>query len=114
MAVDNPLFNTTDADLLDQLIPATTLAESDTYVEVLALTATGNTFFLQACGGRSKVVSKTFRPRLKRSHRRVTSVSKPLVALLNASALGAGLEVSLLADFRLGTTTSHMGFPKAS
>ncbi len=113
-AIDNPPHNAIDADVLDQLTAAATLAESDPHVEVLALTATGDTFFSAGVKWEVGDALDALQAKAQAFTSIITSISKPVAALLNAPALGAGLEISLLADFRLGTTTSYMGFPEAS
>jgi enoyl-CoA hydratase/carnithine racemase len=113
IAINNPPLNTIDADVLDQLTAAATLAESDPHIEVIALTATGDTFFSSGVKWEMGSALDTLQAKAQVYTSIATSISKPVVAVLNAPALGAGLEISLLADFRLGTTTSYMGFPEA-
>jgi enoyl-CoA hydratase/carnithine racemase len=42
---------------------------------------------------------------------RIFTMNKPVIAALNGAAAGAGLTVSLAADFRLGGTNSKFGLP---
>jgi len=113
IAINNPPLNTIDADVLDQLTAAATLAESDPHIEVIALTATGDTFFSSGVKWEIGSDLDTLQAKAQALTSIAISISKPVVAVLNAPALGAGLEISLLADFRLGTTASYMGFPEA-
>ncbi|MEM0271578.1 MAG: enoyl-CoA hydratase/isomerase family protein [Thermoprotei archaeon] len=112
IAVNNPPLNLVNADVLDQLTAAVTLAESDQKVEVLALTATGDTFFSAGMKWDDLGAPEALQVKAQAFTSILMSTSKPVAALLNAPALGAGVEICLLADFRLGTSTSYLGFPE--
>jgi enoyl-CoA hydratase/carnithine racemase len=53
------------------------------------------------------------REALPRTHWRGLEVWKPLVAAINGTALGGGLEVALACDIRLASNNAIFGFPEA-
>ncbi len=112
IAINNPPLNLIDHDVLEQLASAVALAESDPNVKIVAITGTGPSFF--SAGAKWDAgLSEVFLDRAQALASIVSSASKPVAALLNSAALGAGFELALIADFRLGTSTSYMGFPEA-
>lgn len=101
IAFDNSEENPLDEQLLQQFSAALSLAQSDDKVRIIGVTGSGESYFSV---GVSWDAISSFASFMEAAHSvssLILSTTKPVVAMVNGHALGAGLELALLSDFKL-------------
>lgn len=118
IAVNRPdKLNALNAATLDALLTAFNKAAEDPAVKVLVLTGTGPKAFvagadiaemadLRATEGRD------FSLRGQRLMRRIETLPKPVIAMVNGFALGGGLELAMACHLRIAADTAKLGQPE--
>ncbi|MGB5066653.1 MAG: enoyl-CoA hydratase/isomerase family protein, partial [Albidovulum sp.] len=112
ITLDNPPVNALSAPVRSGLAAALAEASVDTAVRVIVLAAVGRSWpvgadiheFGQAPVG----------PDLPEICAAIADCPKPVIAALHGSALGGGLELALVADFRMAASGTSLGFPEVS
>ena len=115
LTLDNPeRHNALGRAELEGLQAAFVEVEADDQVRVLVLTGTGDKTF---CAGASleqlrsgELSEELFQVTAEQLHR----LAVPSICALNGSVYGAGVELALSCDFRLGVEGSHMRVPAAA
>lgn len=110
-------MNAIDATLRAALTEQLYALETDPKVMAIVLTGSGERAF---CGGQdlaeaSAVDTASLAAWLNRQHamyQAVRDVSKPLVAALNGTAVGAGFQIALMCDLRVAHASLRMGQPE--
>jgi enoyl-CoA hydratase/carnithine racemase len=113
VAIDNGDSNLLTPDVVDQLSTAIALAESDDEVKVFCLTGAGPSFFSAGVSWEHIGSSKGF---LEKSHALASlllATRKPTVSMIQGASLGAGVELSLLTDYRVASSKAIISFPEA-
>lgn len=103
--------NALDHAVLDALASAVTDAV-DAGTRAIVLTGQGTTF----CAGADlsgPVYDPDFLTKLVATLQRIESTPVPVIAALNGSALGAGLQLAMVADLRVMATGATVGIPAA-
>ena len=118
VAIDNGPENPLDLDVLTQLMAALTLANQDPAVRWVALTATGASFFTSGIdwgliGSDYDSVRELVRA-IKALVSLVITLDKPIVSVLNGSALGLGLELSVLSDLSIAPPDVYLCYPEGA
>ena len=116
IAIDNGLENPLDVDTLIQLMTALTTANRDNGVNWVALTATGPLFFTtgvdwSSVGGDYDSVRELVRA-IKALVSFIVTLDKPIVTILNGSALGLGLELAALSDLTIAPPDVYLCYPE--
>ncbi len=118
IAVNRPdKLNALNAATLDALLAAFGEAAEDPAIKVLVLTGTGPKAFvagadiaemadLRATEGRD------FSLRGQRLMRRIETMPKPVIAMVNGFALGGGLELAMACHLRIAADTVKLGQPE--
>ncbi len=101
--------------MADELADAVARADADRDVRVVVLTGRGRDFCVGAdlSGGGFEadgVIGDDWQEPAGRVSRRIFAADKPVVAALRGAAVGAGLTITLAADYRLAATDSRFGF----
>ncbi len=103
--------------MADELADALERADRDADVRVVVLTGNGRDFCVGAdlSQGGFDFDTETgpdaaWREPAGRVSRRMFASSKPVIAALNGAAVGAGITITLAADYRLAATDSRFGF----
>ncbi|MFT6157945.1 MAG: enoyl-CoA hydratase/carnithine racemase [Myxococcota bacterium] len=106
--------------MVQGLVEAFDAAEADDMVRVVALTGAGKAFSaggdlkqMQAHSGMFEGDAVALRARYLRGiqqiPRRLARFDKPIIAAVNGAAVGAGLDLTCMADFRVATTQARFG-----
>ena len=110
-------LNALDADTLDALHDAFEAAATDPAVRAVVLTGAGPKAFVAGADisqmvDLSPVQARDFSLRGQRTMRRIETMSKPVIAMINGFALGGGLELAMACHLRLAADTARMGQPE--
>ncbi|HEY1137937.1 MAG TPA: enoyl-CoA hydratase-related protein [Xanthomonadaceae bacterium] len=118
IAVDRPeRLNALNAATLDALHAAFDAAAADPAVRVVVLTGSGPKSFVAGAdiaemNGLSPVEARDFSLRGTRMMRRVETMPKPVIAMVNGFALGGGLELAMCCHLRVAADTAKVGQPE--
>ncbi|WP_277680901.1 enoyl-CoA hydratase-related protein [Saccharomonospora azurea] len=103
--------------MADELADAVGRADRDPEVRVVVLTGRGRDFCVGADlseGGfdvdAETGADETWQEPAGRVSRRIFAADKPVIAVLQGAAVGAGLTITLAADYRLASTDARFGF----
>ena len=116
--LDRPAaMNAVDAALRAALTAQLGALDADPAVHAIVLTGSGERAF---CGGQdldesATIDTGTLAGWLNRQHamyQAVRDVTKPIVAALNGTAVGAGFQMALMCDLRVAHPTLRMGQPE--
>ncbi len=107
-------LNAINYELIDEMVHALTSLNNDSDCLAIVITGSGNRAF---CAGMDIDIIKNLDPagstdwmiRLKKLYESVRFLDKPCVAAINGVAAGAGYQLALLADIRVGHTEARMG-----
>ena len=107
--------NTITTSLASELREACSLLAQDSEVWVVLLQAEGEHFCL---GSDSNIIPKSSSPEeiqqafvTSRVAQVLAGLGKPIIAAINGSAIGQGLEIVLACDIRIASTSAQFGFP---
>ncbi|MEU6643040.1 enoyl-CoA hydratase-related protein [Saccharomonospora sp. NPDC046836] len=99
--------------MADELTAALDRADADEDVRVVVLTGEGRHFSVGADlsgGGFDFDSSPEWQEPAGRCSKRIFAMNKPVIAALRGAAIGAGITVTLSADYRLAATDARFGF----
>src|SRR5690606_6618575 len=110
-------LNALDAATLDALHEAFEAAAADDSVRVVVLTGAGPRAFVAGAdisqmAELSPVQARDFSLRGQRTMRRIETMPKPVIAMINGFALGGGLELAMACHLRVAADTAKMGQPE--
>lgn len=110
-------LNALDAATLDALHEAFQAAAADDSVRVVVLTGAGPRAFVAGAdisqmAELSPVQARDFSLRGQRTMRRIETMPKPVIAMINGFALGGGLELAMACHLRVAADTAKMGQPE--
>jgi len=111
------MMNTVNASLRSTLTQQLYALDTDPEVQAIILTGSGERAF---CGGQDLYESSTINTAsltdwLNRQHamyQAVRDATKPLIAALNGTAVGAGFQIALMCDLRVAHASLRMGQPE--
>ena len=118
IAIDRPeRLNALNAATLDALHVAFDDAAADPAVRVVVLTGSGPKAFVAGAdiaemSGLSPVEGRDFSLRGTRMMRRMETMPKPVIAMINGFALGGGLELAMACHLRIAADTAKVGQPE--
>ena len=110
-------LNALDAATLDALHDAFEAAAADAAVRAVVLTGAGPKAFVAGAdisqmADLSPVQARDFSLRGQRTMRRIETMPKPVIAMINGFALGGGLELAMACHLRLAADTARVGQPE--
>ena len=110
-------LNALDAATLDALHEAFEEIAADPAVRAAVLTGAGPKAFVAGAdiaemSALSPVQARDFSLRGQRTMRRIETLPKPVIAMVNGFALGGGLELAMACHLRLAADTAKMGQPE--
>ena len=111
MTVDNPPVNPLSSGVRQGLHDGVTQALADADVKAIVLTGAGRAFIAGADISEFGAAA-TAGPGLHEVLALMEGSSKPLVAALNGTAFGGGLEVALCCDYRVAAPRAPVGLPE--
>lgn len=109
-------FNSLNADLLKELRGKISAFNADENVRCIAVSGRGKAFcsgqnlkdaLAMETGGNQNVIQKMVTDYYNPLVLEITSCSKPVVALVNGPAVGAGAMLALICDFAVATESSY-------
>ena len=112
-------LNALNAATLDALDAAFRAADADPAVRVVVLTGAGPKAFVAGAdiaemNTLSPVEGRDFSLRGQRMMRRVETLSKPVIAMVNGFALGGGLELAMCCHLRIAGDNAKLGQPEVN
>lgn len=110
-------LNALNAATLDALLAAFEAAAGDPAVRVVVLTGAGPKAFVAGAdiaemSALSAVEGRDFSLRGQRLMRRVETLPKPVIAMVNGFALGGGLELAMACHLRIASENAKVGQPE--
>ena len=118
ITVDRPdKLNALNAATLDALLVAFEQAAEDPTVRVVVLTGAGSKAFVAGAdiaemASLRPVEGRDFSLRGQRLMRRIETLPKPVIAMVNGFALGGGLELAMACHLRIAADTAKLGQPE--
>ena len=118
ITVDRPdKLNALNAATLDALLAAFEQAAEDPTVRVVVLTGAGPKAFVAGAdiaemAALRAVEGRDFSLRGQRLMRRIETLPKPVIAMVNGFALGGGLELAMACHLRIAADSAKLGQPE--
>ena len=118
ITVDRPdKLNALNAATLDALLAAFEQAAEDPTVRVVVLTGAGPKAFVAGAdiaemAALRAVEGRDFSLRGQRLMRRIETLPKPVIAMVNGFALGGGLELAMACHLRIAADSAKVGQPE--
>ena len=110
MTVDNPPVNPLSSGVRQGLTDGINQALADENVEAVVLTGEGRAFIAGA--DISEFGGKAEGPSLFDCLNAMANSSKPIIAAINGTAFGGGLDVALCCHYRVIASTAPVGLPE--
>ncbi|HEY0446388.1 MAG TPA: 3-hydroxyacyl-CoA dehydrogenase NAD-binding domain-containing protein [Allosphingosinicella sp.] len=110
VTVDSPPVNALSAAVRTGVADAMRRAYADEAVAAIVLICAGRTFFAGA--DITEFGKPPVEPTLRQLAEIVEDSPKPLVAAIHGTALGGGLELALVAHFRVAVPSARLGLPE--
>lgn len=118
IAINNKDENLLDADVLTQMTTALTIANNDNDVNWIVITGTGTRFFTAGIPWDAVAPSYAAVKELIKGVKALVSVmsvlDKPIIVILNGSAIGLGMELALISDLVIASPDVYMCYPEGS
>jgi 3-hydroxyacyl-CoA dehydrogenase len=111
MTVDNPPVNPLSSGVRKGLHDGITEALADADIKAIVLTGAGRAFIAGADISEFGAAASEG-PSLGEALAKMESSSKPIVAAINGTAFGGGLEVALCCDYRVAAPAAPVGLPE--
>ena len=110
ITVDSPPVNALGASVRAGIAAAMRQAVADEAVAAIVLLCSGRTFF---AGADIREFGKPpIQPLLPEVQSIIENATKPIVAAIHGTALGGGLELALVAHYRIAVPTAKLGLPE--
>ena len=112
VTVDSPPVNALSAEVRSGLVDAFRRASADREAQAIVLVCKGRTFIVGAD------ITEFGKPIVEPGQREVQEtlegISKPVIAAIHGTALGGGLELALVAHFRVAVPSAKAGWPEVN
>ena len=112
LEVDNPPVNPLSSGVRAGLAEYIAKANEDDTIEGIILTGAGRSFIAGA--DISEFGQKSDGPDLHTALKDIEFSKKPVLAAINGTALGGGLETALVCNYRMGTEKAIVGLPEVN
>ena len=112
LEVDNPPVNPLSSGVRAGLSEYITKANEDDSIEGIILTGAGRSF--RAGADISEFGQTPDGPDLHTALKEIEYSKKPVLAAINGTALGGGLETALVCNYRMGTNKAIVGLPEVN
>ena len=112
LEVDNPPVNPLSSGVRAGLSEYIAKANNDASIEGIILTGAGRSFIAGA--DISEFGQKPDGPDLHTALKEIEFSKKPVLAAINGTALGGGLETALVCNYRMGTNKAIVGLPEVN
>ncbi|MGC9153483.1 MAG: enoyl-CoA hydratase/isomerase family protein [Vulcanisaeta sp.] len=116
ITIDNGNENFLDMDVITQLTTALMIANNDNNINWVVITGTGTSFFTagipwEAVEPRYATVRDLIGG-VKALYSIIITMDKPVITVLNGSALGMGMELALISDLTIVPPDIYMCYPE--
>ena len=112
LEVDNPPVNPLSSGVRAGLTDCIAKANNDDSIKGIILTGAGRSFIAGA--DISEFGQKPDGPDLHTALKEIEFSKKPVLAAINGTALGGGLETALVCNYRMGTNKAIVGLPEVN
>jgi len=112
ITLDNPPVNGFSHELRSALMASLDQAVADKSVRAIVITGTGKVFSAGADIREFNTPRALSEPNLRTLGRAIEASPKPVIAALNGTASGGGLEVALACHYRLATPMAQISLPE--
>jgi 3-hydroxyacyl-CoA dehydrogenase len=112
VTIDNAPVNALSGAVRQGLAAAVAHAEADAAVGSIVLICRGRTFFAGADIG--EFGKPPVEPTLRNLQLVIENAGKPVIAAIHGTALGGGLELALVAHFRVAVPSAKLGLPEVN
>ncbi|MDG2523448.1 3-hydroxyacyl-CoA dehydrogenase NAD-binding domain-containing protein [Caulobacter segnis] len=112
VTLNSPPVNALSAKVREGLDKAFEAADADASAKAIVLICEGKTFIAGA--DISEFGKAMTGPSLQEVQGRIENASKPVVAAIHGTVLGGGLEVALVAHYRVAVPTAKAGLPEVN
>ena len=121
VSLDNPAqMNAITTPMIESLVAVLKHADFDKLVRVIVITGSGKSFcaggdikaMLEQTGmfeGESNELRNRYSHGIQQIPRCIEEVSTPIIALVNGAAIGAGCDLAMMCDLRVGSSTTKIG-----
>jgi 3-hydroxyacyl-CoA dehydrogenase len=109
ITVNNPPVNALSPGVPEGIVDCVEAANSDDSIEAMVLIGGGRSFI---AGADIKHLGKPRTEKALRMREVVEYSAKPIVAAIHGHALGGGLEVALLCNYRIAVASAKVGLPE--
>ena len=110
ICVDNPPVNALSHDVRSGLIDAMTQAEENPHIKVIVILSAGRLF--SAGADIKEFDAPLIEPSLQKVEATIEASAVPVVAAIQGSALGGGLELAMACHYRVAHTSARLGLPE--
>jgi enoyl-CoA hydratase len=106
-----------DQETIQEILSALDDAEKDANIKVVVITGAGDRAFsagadISGMKGRTPLDSRRSSQLGQQMMNRVEDLEKPVIAAINGYALGGGLELAMVCDFRIASENARLGQPE--
>lgn len=112
ITIDSPPVNALSAAVRAGIVDGIARAQADAAVRSIVIICAGRTFIAGA--DISELAAGPAKPTLRDVQATVESCAKPVVAAIHGTALGGGLELALVAHFRVAVPSARLGLPEVT
>ena len=112
ITLDNPPVNGLGHDLRSSLVAGIDEAQADSAVKAIVITGAGNAFSGGADIREFNTPKASAEPTLHTVIRMVEASAKPVIAAINGTCMGGGLELSLACHFRVAAPAAQIALPE--
>jgi len=110
-------LNAMDHETIQEILSALDDAEKDENIRVVVITGAGDRAFsagadISGMKGRTPLDSRRSSQFGQQMMNRVEDLEKPVIAAINGYALGGGLELAMVCDFRIASENARLGQPE--
>jgi 3-hydroxyacyl-CoA dehydrogenase len=112
VSLNSPPVNALSAKVREGLLSAFCQASADPAAKAIILVCEGKTFIAGA--DISEFGKPTIGPSLREVQDVIESAPKPVIAAIHGTALGGGLEIALVAHYRVAVPSARAGLPEVN
>jgi len=114
LRIDNPPVNGLGDTVRAGLYQGVERAQSDSSIKAIVIFGSGKMFSGGADIRQFNTPKANAKPMLRQVIRKITEMTKPVIAAIHGTALGGGLELALGCHYRVATDEAKLGLPEVN